>query len=78
MEHMDAQRDDVRLLIARIGEWREAARADVAELRQKMHTGDSTLRTDLAGVRADVIKWSFVFWAANLLTMLGVMVTLTR
>ncbi|MEX2179226.1 MAG: hypothetical protein WD801_10980 [Gemmatimonadaceae bacterium] len=77
MDQVDSQGEDVRVLIARIGEWREASRADLAELRQEMHSADadaradirslrSDMRADMANVRADLIKWSFVFWATTL------------
>ncbi|MEX2179223.1 MAG: hypothetical protein WD801_10965 [Gemmatimonadaceae bacterium] len=66
MDQVDSQGEDVRVLIARIGEWREASRADLAELRQEVHSEIADVRSELANVRADLIKWSFVFWATTL------------
>jgi hypothetical protein len=84
MDHVDTRGEEVRDLIAQVREWREASRADFAELRQEMHAGfargredltqavhalelaDANLRTELANVRADLLKWSFLFWVTTL------------
>jgi hypothetical protein len=53
---------------------RQESRDAAAGLRET----DGKLRTELAGVRADLIKWSFVFWATTQLMVLGAMIALTR
>ena len=47
MGENDSQREEVRALIARVGEWREASRADLAETRQEIHAGLTGLREDM-------------------------------
>jgi len=57
-------------------------KGDVATLRGDMDSGLANLRADLKGdiaglrsemtsMRADMIKWMFVFWATSALIMLG-------
>ena len=48
---------------------RETMRADIAELRQELHTGFAKVHEEMARLEArferrfgDLIKWSFVFW----------------
>lgn len=36
------------------------------------------LRTEMANMRADLIKWMFVFWVGNVVTLGGLMVALLR
>ena len=128
MDQMDAQSEDLRTLIARVGEWRDASRAeigelrqatradiaelrhatqagiaelrqatqadiaelrhatqtdiadlrqtDIAGLRQDMVTGMSELRVDLANARADILKWSFVFWVTTQIAVVGALIAL--
>ena len=52
-------------------EQRAAAKAD---LQQAV----SSLREEIHKVRADLIKWSFVFWAGNLAALTGIMFALLR
>lgn len=48
--------------------------------RFKAHldAGLAGLRTEMAGMRADLIKWMFVFWGGNVITLGGLMVALLR
>jgi hypothetical protein len=52
-----------------------ASRAEMRELfeelRGEMHAGFASLRGDMAAMRADLMKWMFVFWVG------GVMATVT-
>jgi len=49
----------------------------VAELRgevvTQMQTGFSALRSEMGVLRADLVKWMFVFWAGTALTVLGLL-----
>lgn len=36
-----------------------------AELRTEMHAGFAQLRTDMANLRAELIKWMFLFWLGS-------------
>ena len=70
MQQVDAQRAELRELNelnfsrfdARLTEARETMRADLAELRQTLQVGLSSVETKLERRSADLIKWSFVFW----------------
>ena len=57
---------------------REELHLAVASLREEMRQGDASLREEIHKVRADLIKWSFVFWAGNLAALTGIMLTLLR
>jgi hypothetical protein len=68
-------------------EWRAELTRTQAELRQEIATGDAALRvvfieglskirTEMSDLRADVLRWSFVFWigqVAATATLLAVM-----
>ena len=51
-----------------------------AELRQEMIGSSAELRTEfrtgLHGLRADLLRWMFGFWATTLLTLAGLMIAL--
>jgi hypothetical protein len=51
---VQAQRFDARLE-QRLAETR-------ADLRTEMHAGFALLRTEMANLRAELIKWMFLFW----------------
>jgi hypothetical protein len=54
---VQAQRFDARLE-QRLAETR-------AELRTEMHVGFAQLRSDMANLRAELIKWMFLFWLGS-------------
>lgn len=35
-------------------------------------------RSELAGLRADLLKWMFIFWAGNVLATVGLLLTVLR
>ncbi len=39
-----------------------ALKADVAELRHEMRVGFERARADMSDVKAELMKWSFVYW----------------
>jgi hypothetical protein len=43
----------------------------LAELRSELQT---ELRTGLHGLRADLLRWMFGFWATTLLTLAGLII----
>ena len=45
----------------------------LAELRSELQT---EFRTGLHGLRADLLRWMFGFWATTLLTLAGLMIAL--
>ena len=40
-----------------------------SELRKEFHEGFSALRVEMANLRADVLRWSFLFWLGQLAAM---------
>jgi len=68
-------REELHLAVASL---REEMRQGDASLREEMRQGDASLREEIHKVRADLIKWSFVFWAGNLAALTGIMLTLLR
>jgi hypothetical protein len=52
-----------------IGGLRSESRADTSALRKDMNQGFSALGIQLAGVRADLMKWSFGFWVGAVLAI---------
>lgn len=74
MQQLDTQRADLRelnelnfsrfdaKLEQRIAEVRHEMQSGFAQLRQELQVGLSGMETKLAQARADLIKWSFVFW----------------
>ena len=48
-------------------------RTEMKDLRMEMR---SDFRVELANARADLLKWSFVFWAGQLATVVGLVVAL--
>ena len=35
-------------------------------------------RSELAGLRADLLKWMFIYWAGSALAMVGIILTVFR
>jgi hypothetical protein len=46
--------------------------------RREFEERFAQLRTDMAGLRADLIKWMFLFWAGSTATMVGLAFTISR
>jgi hypothetical protein len=46
----------------------EIARGD-SELRKELHEGFAAFRVEMANLRADVLRWSFLFWLGQLAAM---------
>lgn len=49
-----------------------------AEIRGEMHAGFARLDKAIAGARAEMIKWSFVFWVGNVIAVGGLLALLRR
>lgn len=60
----------------RLAELRAELRQEIAELRADMRQDMSGFRTELHGLRAELIRWMFGFWATTLLTLAGLMIAL--
>jgi hypothetical protein len=46
-------------------------RLELAELRTEMRQGFAAVDVKLNGLRSDVVKWNFVFWATTALAVIG-------
>jgi len=66
--------EEARSLLEFIETSVEQRAATKADLQQAV----SSLREEIHKVRADLIKWSFVFWAGNLAALTGIMFALLR
>ena len=47
----------------------------LAESEKRLEGKISDLRVDMAGLRADVIKWSFIFWLTQMFAIAGLFLT---
>ncbi len=48
------------------------------ELHKDLYEGLAAVRGEIAGVRADLFKWSFVFWIGQIAVMVGVLAFMLR
>jgi hypothetical protein len=48
----------------------------LAELRAELRQEIAGLRAELHGLRADLLRWMFGFWATTLLTLAGLIIAL--
>jgi anti-sigma-K factor RskA len=50
-----------------------------AELREEISSGDAALRTEMrvgfANLRADLLKWMFIYWVGSAVTTAGLVLT---
>jgi hypothetical protein len=51
---------------------------DMSALRVEMHQGFATLRQEMAGMRVEWLKWSFLFWIGHVGITLGVVAYMIR
>ena len=49
-----------------------------SRLSAKIDSDTSSLRAEMVAMKAEIIKWMFLFWSGTALTVIGVMVALTR
>ena len=64
----------------RLAEECSAIRVEMAEsqarirvdVSKELHEGLAGVRTEIAAVRVDLIKWSFLFWIGQVAVMIGV------
>ena len=56
-------REHTELLVARFDAKLEQRLAEFrGDIRSEMHAGFATVSREIAAVRSDLMKWSFVFW----------------
>jgi hypothetical protein len=42
-----------------------------SQLNERINTGNEKLRVEIANSRAETIKWMFLFWIGNVITIIG-------
>lgn len=53
---------------------RTELKEDIASLSKGMHS----MRTEMHSIRADLIKWMFIFWVGQVATILGILFVFFR
>ncbi|MBI3493428.1 MAG: hypothetical protein HY047_16850 [Acidobacteria bacterium] len=53
-------------------------RLELAQLRGEMQTGFAALRQEMADGRFGLLKWAFVFWVGQLVSVVGIVALLLR
>jgi hypothetical protein len=49
-----------------------------AALRVEMHDGFALVRQEMAGTRAELLKWSFLFWVGQVAAVAGLLAFMLR
>ena len=60
------------------GEIREVADLYFARFEARLEKGLAEVRAEMAGQRADLIKWMFIFWAGTVIPLAGLTIALSR
>lgn len=50
----------------------------LAEVRAETQVGLAAVRAEMAGQRAELIKWMFIFWAGTVIPLAGLLIALTK
>ncbi len=68
-----------------IGKLRAEMHNEIGKLRAEVHKEIAKvwneigkLRAEMQGMRADIIKWMFIFWVSQLLALSGIIFTILR
>ena len=51
---------------------------EIAALRLEMHDGLAAVRQEIHAMRADILKWSFLFWIGQVATMAALLSFMLR
>ncbi len=63
-----------RRLAEEIGKLRAEVHKEIAKVWNEI----GKLRAEMQGMRADIIKWMFIFWVSQLLALSGIIFTILR
>jgi hypothetical protein len=86
----DATLDLIDLLKAERADWREQVLSvsadrferrlteEISKVRVELHDGLAGVRQELASVRVEYLRWSFLFWAGQLAAMAGLLAFMFR
>jgi len=67
-----------RRLTEEVSRLRAEMHAEIAALRLEVHDGFAALRQEMATMRADILKWSFLFWIGQVATMTALLSYMLR
>ena len=48
------------------------------EFTRELHAGLAAVRQEIAAVRVELIRWSFVFWIGQIAAMIGILAFMLR
>ena len=78
-QEMAAMRADLRQEMAAMrANLRQEMAAMRADLRQEMAEMRADLRQDIANTRFELLKWCFLFWVGQVVTMTGIIAVMLR
>lgn len=63
---------------ASLAEIRKDMDVALAEIRKDLDVGLAGIRAEMATMRADMMKWMFVYWSGSMITIGGLMFALLR
>ncbi len=80
LEVIEGERERTRDHLFRLLEERFARRLaeEIGKLRAEMYEEIGNLRAEMHSMKADLIKWMFVFWVSQTLVIIGVIFALMR
>ena len=80
LEVIEGERERTRDHLFRLLEERFARRLaeEIGKLRSEMHDEIGKVRAEMHSMKADLIKWMFVFWVSQTLVIIGVIFALMR
>lgn len=67
-----------RRLVKEISSLRTELKGDNASLRAELKQDNASLHTEMHSIRADLIKWMFIFWMGQVATILGILFAFFR
>ncbi|MFQ5549834.1 MAG: hypothetical protein ACE5FJ_01195 [Gemmatimonadales bacterium] len=56
-----------------LGQLRSEMHTGLVELDSKVDVQSAALRTDMATLQSDLIKWMFIFWVGTVVTLAGIL-----
>ncbi|WP_347274018.1 hypothetical protein [Candidatus Kuenenia sp.] len=61
-----------------INSLRSELKDDVGKVDKRLEQVRSELKTDIANARADLIKWMFIFWMGQVITITGILIAFLK
>jgi len=73
-----AVRQEIAAVRQEVDSVRQELRHETSAIRREMSEGFAQVHQKIADARADVIKWSFLFWTGQSLTTAGILLAILR